>query len=81
MVKPVPRKEVTTSGIYLPEAQQQQIPQGTIIAKGGTVTDELEIGDHVEWIIEYADSKEFMHEDELHLIMTDGSIVAKLEDV
>ena len=36
LVKPVPKKEQTNSGIYLPEAQQQQIPQGTFVSKGGS---------------------------------------------
>jgi len=81
LVKPVKKKEQTNSGIYLPEAQQQQIPIGTIVAKGSEVSSELNIGDEVQWIIEYADDKEFMHEDEKHLIMSDASIIAKLEDV
>ena len=81
LVKPVPKKEQTNSGIYLPEAQQQQIPQGTIVSKGGSSLEELSIGDFVQWNIEMSDGQEFIHEGEMHLLMSDTCIVAKLEDV
>ena len=49
LVKPVEKVEQTNSGIILPDSQVQQKPQGTIIAKGTSATDELSVGDFVEW--------------------------------
>ncbi len=81
MIKMVPIIEETASGIYLPETQRQQKPQGTIIAKGTSATDELSVGDFVEW--EHMDTKgfEYIHEGEPHIILFDNVIKVKLEDV
>jgi co-chaperonin GroES (HSP10) len=38
LVKPVERKTQTKGGIYLPESQQKQPPQGVIVARGEDVT-------------------------------------------
>ena len=81
LVKPVERKETTTGGIYLPESQQKQIPEGIIISKGAKVSDELNIGDKVRWLMVMADEIEFTHEDKFHLVIQETSIIAKLEDV
>jgi co-chaperonin GroES (HSP10) len=59
LVKPVERKETTTGGIYLPESQQKQIPEGIIISKGAKVSDELNVGDKVRWLMVMADEIPF----------------------
>ena len=78
LVKPVPRKETTDSGIYLPDQQQIQIPQGTVVAVGDTVK-EIKPGDFVQWL-EEASVREMEHDDENHLVMFDHAIMCKLED-
>jgi len=81
LIKMVPIIEETASGIYLPDSQQQQKPQGWIVAKGTNATDELSVGDFVEW--EFMDTKghEYIHEGETHIILFDQAIKVKLEDV
>ena len=81
LVKPVEKVEQTNSGIILPDSQVQQKPQGTIIARGPEVVDDLQIGDFVEW--EHMDTKgsEYIHEGETHIILFDQAIKVKLEDV
>tara|TARA_R100000152_G_C6713999_1_gene141115 strand:- start:513 stop:800 length:288 start_codon:yes stop_codon:yes gene_type:complete len=78
LVKPVPVKETTKSGILLPSSQIQQIPKGTIIAKGGKVSDEFNEGDHVQWVLEHTNAKEFMHNDEKHLLLAESGVVCKI---
>ena len=81
LVKPIEKKETTKGGIYLPESQQKQPPQGTIVAVGDSVTKELQIGDTVRWLMVLTDEIEFTHEGEKHLVLSDQSIIAKLRDV
>tara|TARA_Y100001938_G_scaffold149391_1_gene236004 strand:- start:1599 stop:1868 length:270 start_codon:yes stop_codon:yes gene_type:complete len=78
LVKPVPKKDKLESGIYLPEAQQRQVPQGTIVAMGADVK-ELKVGDFVQWT-EEADTRHFEHNSQPHLIMYNHAIICKLED-
>ena len=78
LVKPVPVKETTSSGILLPESQIQQIPKGTIISKGSKVSDEFSEGDHVQWILEHTNAKEFMHNGEKHLLLSEPGVVCKI---
>tara|TARA_R110002051_G_C8636407_1_gene485546 strand:- start:551 stop:835 length:285 start_codon:yes stop_codon:yes gene_type:complete len=81
LIKLVPIEQETASGIYLPESQQQQKPQGIIVARGKDVTEELSIGDTVEW--EHMDTKgfEYEHNGEIHVILFDNAIKVKLENV
>ena len=82
LVKPVEVIAETTSGIILPDSQVQQKPQGTIIARGPEVVDDLQIGDFVQWIINMTvDDKEFMHEGERCILLTQDAVVCKLENV
>ena len=78
LVKPVPKKETTDSGIYLPEQQQLQIPQGTVVAVGDNVK-EIKPGDFIQWL-EEASAREMEHDGESHLVMFDHAIMCKLED-
>ena len=82
LVKPVEVIAETTSGIILPDSQVKQKPQGTIIARGPEVVDDLQIGDFVQWIINMTvDDKEFIHEGERHILLTQDAVVCKLENV
>ena len=82
LVKPVEKVEQTNSGIILPDSQVQQKPQGTIVARGPEVDKELQIGDFVQWIINMSvDDKEFIHNGERHILLTQDAIVCKLENV
>ena len=78
LIEPVPLKEVTTSGIILPDSQVQQIPKGTIIAKGAKVSNEFNVGDHVQWILEHTNAREFMHNDKKHLLLAESGVVCKI---
>ena len=82
LVKPVEVIKETNSGIYLPESQQKQKPQGTIIARGPEVHKELQIGDFIQWVINMSvDDKEFIHEGERHILLYQDAIICKLENV
>ena len=81
LVKPVPLKEKTDSGIILPESQVQQIPKGTVVAKGKSVTDELEVGDVIQWSMEHTQYQEFEHLGEKHLLMGSQGIKCVIKDV
>ena len=81
LVKPVEKKVTTKGGIYLPESQQKQPPQGVIVARGDEVTKELQVGDRVRWLMAHTDEIEFLHNDELHLVLSDHIIIAKLKNV
>tara|TARA_Y100001938_G_scaffold148939_1_gene234162 strand:- start:345 stop:617 length:273 start_codon:yes stop_codon:yes gene_type:complete len=78
LIKPVPKKETTDSGIFLPDQQQIQIPRGTVVAVGGTVK-EIKVGDFVQWLEEAA-VRNMEHDGEPHLVMYDHAIMCKLED-
>tara|TARA_B100000963_G_scaffold332307_1_gene323723 strand:- start:367 stop:633 length:267 start_codon:yes stop_codon:yes gene_type:complete len=78
LVKGLPKKETTNSGIYLPEQQQIQVPQGTVVAVGGLVK-EIKVGDFVQWLEESA-VREMEHDGETHLIMFDHAIMVILEE-
>jgi len=78
LIKPVPKKETTDSGIFLPEQQQLQIPQGTVVAIGNLVK-EIKVGDFVQWLEESA-VREMEHDGETHLIMFDHAIMVILEE-
>tara|TARA_R100001463_G_scaffold84142_1_gene138680 strand:- start:362 stop:637 length:276 start_codon:yes stop_codon:yes gene_type:complete len=81
LVKPVEKKTTTKGGIYLPESQQKQPPQGVIVARGDEVTKELQVGDTVRWLMAHTDEIEFMHDDAIHLVLSDTTIIAKIKDV
>ncbi len=76
LVKPVPKKEKTDSGIFLPLEQQMQIPQGTVVSIGAAVK-EVKVGDFVEWSIT-ADTQPYTHNDEAHLILYEHAFIVKL---
>ena len=78
LIKPVPVKETTKSGILLPSSQIQQIPKGTIIAKGSKVSDEFNEGDYIQWILEHTNTKEFEHNGEKHLLLAESGVVCKI---
>tara|TARA_R100000541_G_scaffold59241_2_gene72458 strand:- start:3483 stop:3749 length:267 start_codon:yes stop_codon:yes gene_type:complete len=77
LIKPVAKKETTDSGIFLPKEQQLQIPQGTVVSVGKLVK-EVSVGDYVQWTMA-DDAKEFMHNDETHLILYEAAFIVKLE--
>ena len=82
VVKPLPREEMTKSGIYLPDTAKERPQEGTIIAVGpGRQTDEgkvipmtLKVGDKVLYA-KYAGT-EYKHEDEELLICTEKDVLA-----
>jgi chaperonin GroES len=78
LIKPVPLKEKTTSGIILPDSQVQQIPKGTIVAKGAKVSNEFNEGDHVQWSLEQTHTREFVHNDEKHLLLAESGVMCKI---
>jgi chaperonin GroES len=85
VIKPLPREEMTKSGIYLPDTAKEKPQEGTIIAVGpGRMTDEgklvamtLKVGDKVLYA-KYAGT-EYKQDDEELLICTERDVLAMLE--
>jgi chaperonin GroES len=85
VIKPLPREEMTKSGIYLPDTAKEKPQEGTIIAVGpGRMTDEgklvsmtLKVGDKVLYA-KYAGT-EYKQDDEEHLICSEKDVLAILE--
>ena len=84
VIKPLPREEMTKSGIYLPDTAKEKPQEGTIVAVGtGRVTDDgktlpmtLKVGDKVLYA-KYAGT-EFKQDDEELLICSEKDILAIL---
>tara|TARA_Y100001937_G_scaffold128726_1_gene207334 strand:+ start:9886 stop:10164 length:279 start_codon:yes stop_codon:yes gene_type:complete len=81
LVKPVKIETKTASGIYLPEQQQLQKPQGHVVACGRECSGEIKVGDFIQWPMTNNDEYEFDHQGEKHLIISEGYVIAILEDV
>ena len=82
LVKPVEVVAETSSGIILPDSQVQQKPQGTIVAIGPEVCEDLQIGDFIQWSLNMStDDKEFIHKGERHILVFQDAIICKLENV
>jgi chaperonin GroES len=85
VIKPLPRDEMTKSGIYLPDTAKEKPQEGTIVAVGpGRQTDEgkvipmtLKVGDKVLYA-KYAGT-EYKQDDEDLLICTEKDVLAILE--
>ena len=85
VVKPLPREEMTKSGIYLPDTAKERPQEGTIIAVGpGRQTDEgkvlamtLKVGDKVLYA-KYAGT-EYKQDDQELLICTEKDVLAIIE--
>jgi chaperonin GroES len=84
VVKPLPREEMTKSGIYLPDTAKERPQEGTIVAVGpGRQTDEgkvvamtLKVGDKVLYA-KYAGT-EYKQDDEDLIICTEKDVLAIL---
>jgi chaperonin GroES len=84
VVKPMPREEMTKSGIYLPDTAKEKPQEGEIVAVGpGRMTDEgklvamtVKVGDKVLYA-KYAGT-EYKQGDEEYLICTEKDILALL---
>ena len=82
LVKPIEKKETyKNTNIILAPEQVQQIPRGTVVAVGAKVNEEIKPGDFIQWVLEHRDDREFEHDGEPHLLMSDHAIVCKLENV
>ena len=85
VVKPLPREEMTKSGIYLPDTAKERPQEGTIVAVGpGRQTDEgkvvamtLKVGDKVLYA-KYAGT-EYKQDDLELLICTEKDVLAIIE--
>jgi len=83
VVKPVPREEKTTSGIYIPDTAKERPQEGEIIAVGsGRLTDDgkriamdLKVGDRVIYA-KYGGTEIKIDDQEL-VIMRESDILAK----
>jgi len=85
VVKPLPREEVTRSGIVLPDTAKEKPQEGEIIAAGpGRLEDgkrqalDVKVGDKVLYA-KYAGTEFKLEEDEL-LILSEKDILAVLEN-
>jgi chaperonin GroES len=85
VVKPLPREEVTRSGIVLPDTAKEKPQEGEIIAAGpGRMDDgkrqpmDVKVGDKVLYA-KYAGTEFKLDDDEL-LILSEKDILAVLEN-
>jgi chaperonin GroES len=85
VVKPLPREEVTKSGIVLPDTAKEKPQEGEIIAAGPGRLDEgkrqpldVKVGDRVLYA-KYAGTEFKLDDDEL-LILSEKDILAVLEN-
>jgi chaperonin GroES len=85
VVKPLPREEVTKSGIVLPDTAKEKPQEGEIIAAGpGRLDDgerqpmDVKVGDRVLYA-KYAGTEFKLDDDEL-LILSEKDILAVLEN-
>jgi chaperonin GroES len=85
VVKPLPREEVTRSGIVLPDTAKEKPQEGEIIAVGpGRLDDgerqpmDVKVGDRVLYA-KYAGT-EFKIDDEELLILSEKDILAVIEN-
>ena len=85
VVKPLPREEVTKSGIVLPDTAKEKPQEGEIIAAGPGRLEEgkrqaldVKVGDRVLYA-KYAGTEFKLDEDEL-LILSEKDILAVLEN-
>src|ERR671939_618215 len=85
VVKPLPREEVTRSGIVLPDTAKEKPQEGEIIAAGPGRLEEgkrqaldVKVGDKVLYA-KYAGTEFKLDEDEL-LILSEKDILAVLEN-
>jgi chaperonin GroES len=84
VIKPMPREEMTKSGIYLPDTAKEKPQEGTVIAVGaGRQTDDgkmvamtVKVNDKVLYA-KYAGT-EFKQDDEELLIVSEKDILAIL---
>ena len=82
VIKPLPKEEMTKSGIYLPDTAKEKPQEGTILAVGpGRVDDkgqrqpmDVKVGDKVLYA-KYAGTEFKVDEDEL-LIVSEKDILA-----
>jgi len=85
VVKPLPREEVTKSGIVLPDTAKEKPQEGEVIAAGpGRLDDgerqpmDVKVGDKVLYA-KYAGTEFKLDDDEL-LILSEKDILAVLEN-
>jgi chaperonin GroES len=85
VVKPLPREEVTKSGIVLPDTVKEKPQEGEIVAAGPGRMDEgkrqpmdVKVGDKVLYA-KYAGTEFKLDDDEL-LILSEKDILAVLEN-
>ena len=85
VIKPLPREEVTKSGIVLPDTVKEKPQEGEVIAAGpGRLDDgerqpmDVKVGDRVLYA-KYAGTEFKLEDDEL-LILSEKDILAVLEN-
>lgn len=85
VIKPLPREEVTKSGIVLPDTAKEKPQEGEVLAAGPGRLDEgkrqpmdVKVGDKVLYA-KYAGTEFKLDEDEL-LILSEKDILAVLEN-
>lgn len=76
LVKLVPKKDVTDTGIILPDSQVQEIPRGTILELGSECTSSISIGDEVEWEMT-AGGYNVKHDDQDCIVLHEGAFILR----
>lgn len=76
LIKLVPKKDKTDTGIILPDSQVQEIPKGTILKLGSECTSNLKVGDEVEWEMT-SGGYNVKHDDQDCIILHEGAFILK----
>ena len=76
LVKLVPKKDKTDTGIILPDSQVQEIPQGTILQLGSECSSNLKVGDKVEWEMT-SGGYHVKHDDQDCIILNEGLFILR----
>jgi chaperonin GroES len=79
IVNPLKPKEITVSGIYIPETAQEKVQEGKVIAIAKDAIDEVTIGDRI--IYKDFSGTEIKIEDINYILLTEDDILAKYEEV
>lgn len=76
LIKLVPKKDKTDTGIILPDSQIQEIPRGTILKVGSACSKDIKVGDLVEWEMT-SHTYNVKHDNQDCVVLGEQSIVLK----
>jgi len=75
LIKPIKAKEMTSSGIYLPDTSEKKDKEGKVIAIAEDATEEVAIGDRV--IYKEFSGTEVKFEGENYILLNEDDLLVK----